>query len=179
MSRIGKRPVAVPKGVEIKLSGRHIAVKGPKGQVARDLPEGVEVKAAADEINVLPPSRPKQTTALQGLTRTLIANMVQGVTDGFKKELDMEGVGYRAAVKGGSLEILVGFSHPVVFPIPAGITIEVDKNNRISVKGSDKEKVGQVAADIRAVRPPEPYKGKGIRYAGEYVKRKVGKAGSK
>lgn len=180
MSRIGKKPVAVPKGVEVKLSGRHIAVKGPKGQVARSLPEGVEVKTAPDEINVLPPSRPKQTTALQGLTRTLIANMVQGVTSGFQKDLDMEGVGYRAAVKGKVLEILVGFSHPVNFPIPEGIAIEVDaKTNRISVKGSDKEKVGQVAADIRSVRPPEPYKGKGIRYAGEYIKRKVGKAGSK
>ncbi len=179
MSRIGKKPVAVPKGVEVVLSGRHIAVKGPKGRVARDLPEGVQVQVAAEAVTVLPPARPKETTALQGLTRTLIANMVQGVTAGFSKDLDMEGVGYRAAVKGRVLEILVGLSHPVNFPIPEGITIEVDKNNRISVKGSDKEKVGQVAADIRAVRPPEPYKGKGIRYAGEYIRRKVGKAGSK
>src|SRR5512138_3814080 len=180
MSRIGKKPVAVPKGVEIKLSGRHIAVKGPKGQVARDLPAGVEVKAAADEVNVLPPSRPKETTALQGLTRTLIANMVEGVTSGFQKDLDMEGVGYRAAAKGKVLEIQAGFSHVVQFPVPDGITIDVDaKTNRISVKGSDKERVGQVAADIRAVRPPEPYKGKGIRYAGEVIRRKVGKAGSK
>ncbi len=180
MSRIGKKPIAVPKGVEVKLSGRSMSVKGPKGQVGRTLPEGVQVQVAAAEIVVLPPSRPKETTALQGLTRTLIANMVEGVTTGFQKDLDMEGVGYRAASKGKVLEIQAGFSHVVQFPVPDGITIDVDaKTNRISVKGSDKERVGQVAADIRAVRPPEPYKGKGIRYAGEVIRRKVGKAGSK
>ncbi len=180
MSRIGKKPVAVPKGVEVKLDGRTMSVKGPKGLVGRTLPEGVKIEVGAAEIVVLPPTRPKETTALQGLTRTLIANMVEGVTSGFHKELDMEGVGYRAAAKGKVLEIQAGFSHVVQFPVPEGITIDVDaKTNRISVKGSDKERVGQVAADIRAVRPPEPYKGKGIRYAGEVIRRKVGKAGSK
>jgi large subunit ribosomal protein L6 len=177
MSRIGKQPVQIPSGVEVKLEGRYFYAKGPLGQLGRDLPPGVEVQIEKDQISVLPPTRPKETTAMQGLSRSLIFNVVNGVTNGYQKDLDMEGVGYRALVKGPVLELMVGFSNPVQFPIPGGITAEVDKNNRITIKGVDKEKVGQVAADIRAVRPPEPYKGKGIRYADERIKRKAGKAG--
>ncbi len=159
------------------MEGRHFWAKGPLGQFGRDLPAGVEVRIEKDQILVLPPARPKETTAMQGLSRSLIFNVVNGVANGYQKDLDMEGVGYRAFVKGSVLELMVGFSNPVQFPIPDAVTAEVDKNNRISIKGVDKEKVGQVAADIRAIRPPEPYKGKGIRYAGERIKRKAGKAG--
>ena len=177
MSRIGKQPVGIPDGVEIRMEGRHFTAKGTLGQLSRDLPAGVEGEVDREEIRVLPPARPKETSAMQGLTRTLIGNMVQGVSKGYQKGLDMEGVGYRATVKGASIELLVGFSNPVIFPIPDGISAEVDRNNRITIKGIDKEKVGQVAADIRAVRPPEPYKGKGIRYVNERIRRKAGKAG--
>jgi large subunit ribosomal protein L6 len=177
MSRIGKQPVTVPSGVDAKLDGRTLTVKGPKGLLTRDLPLGVEIEIDSGEIRVLPPSRPKEKTAFQGLTRSLINNMVVGVTEGYKKELDMVGVGYRAMARGKSLEIHVGFSHSVQFNLPDGITADVDKNNRITVEGIDKEKVGQTAADIRAVRPPEPYKGKGIMYAGERIRRKAGKTG--
>ena len=179
MSRIGKQPVALPKGVEVKLQGRTFSVKGPLGRLERDLPQDVEVKVDGGAVQVLPPSRPKQTAALQGLTRTLVNNMVMGVSQGFAKNLDMEGVGYRANVKGNILEIHVGYSKPVEFPLPVGITAAVDKSNRITIKGIDKEQVGQTAANIRSIRPPEPYKGKGIRYAGEKIRRKVGKAGAK
>lgn len=178
MSRIGKKPVAIPKGVDIKLDGRRITVKGPKGLLARELPYGVEVKIEAEAVNVLPPSRPKEKTAFQGLVRSLINNMVVGVSEGYQKDLDMVGVGYRALSKGNTLEIHAGYSHPVEFRLPDGISAEVDKNNRITVRGIDKEKVGQAAADIRAIRPPEPYKGKGIQYAGERIRRKAGKAGA-
>ncbi len=177
MSRIGKQPVTVPSGVDAKLDGRTLTVKGPKGLLTRDLPLGVDIEIDSGEIRVLPPSRPKEKTAFQGLTRSLINNMVVGVTEGYKKELDMVGVGYRAMARGKSLEIHVGFSHSVQFNLPDGITADVDKNNRITVEGIDKEKVGQTAADIRAVRPPEPYKGKGIMYAGERIRRKAGKTG--
>jgi large subunit ribosomal protein L6 len=177
MSRIGKKPVIIPKGVDIKLEGRRITVKGPKGLLARELPLGVDVQVGTEEVNVLPPSRPKEKTAFQGLVRSLINNMVVGVSEGYQKDLDMVGVGYRALSKGNTLEIYAGYSHPVQFRLPEGISAEVDKNNRITVKGIDKEKVGQTAADIRAIRPPEPYKGKGIQYAGERIRRKAGKAG--
>lgn len=179
MSRVGKQPVQIPKGVEVKLEGRDFSVKGPKGTLARELPFGVEVSLDTEVISVLPPSRPKETTAMQGLTRSLINNMVVGVFEGFEKKLDMEGVGYRAFQKGNSIELHVGFSKPVDFKLPEGITADVDGNNRITISGVDKEKVGQTAADIRAIRPPEPYKGKGIRYVGEYINRKVGKAAVK
>lgn len=176
MSRIGKQPVPVPGGVVVSMEGRKISAKGPRGSLEKVLPLGVEVNVGQESVTVLPPSRPKQTTALQGLTRSLINNMVKGVSEGFQKQLDMEGVGYRAFQKGSGLELHVGFSNPVAFKLPDGITAEVDGNNRITVRGIDKQKVGQVAADIRSIRPPEPYKGKGIRYVGEYIKRKVGKA---
>lgn len=177
MSRIGKQPVGIPDGVEVRIEGRHFTAKGVLGQLSRDLPVGVDVEIDKGEVRILPPSRPKETSAMQGLTRTLIDNMVQGVSKGYEKGLDMEGVGYRATVKGGALELMVGFSNPVVFRIPDGIKTDVDRNNRITIKGIDKEKVGQVAADIRAIRPPEPYKGKGIRYINERIRRKAGKAG--
>jgi len=177
MSRIGKQPVQIPGGVNVKLDGRHFSAKGPLGLLGKDLPIGVEIQIDKDQILVLPPSRPKDTTAMQGLSRSLIFNVVNGVANGYQKDLDMEGVGYRAMIKGSILELMVGYSNPVQFPIPKGVTAEVDKNNRITIKGVDKEMVGQVAADIRAVRPPEPYKGKGIRYADERIKRKAGKAG--
>ncbi|UCF31218.1 MAG: 50S ribosomal protein L6 [bacterium] len=176
MSRIGKHPVQIPGGVEVRFEGRTVFAKGPLGELQRDLPAGVELKIEEDNIQVLPPQRPKEKTAMQGLTRTLIDNLVVGVSQGFTKDLDMEGVGYRAMVKGRTLELMVGFSNPVQFEIPEGISAEVGQNNRITIKGISKEKVGQTAADIRAIRPPEPYKGKGIRYAGERIKRKAGKA---
>ncbi|MFV1956258.1 MAG: 50S ribosomal protein L6 [bacterium] len=179
MSRVGKQPVQIPKGVEVKLEGRNLTARGPKGTLERELPFGVEMKLDQDAIKVLPPARPKETTAMQGLTRSLINNMVVGVSEGFEKKLDMEGVGYRAFQRGSSLELHVGFSKPVDFELPEGISAEVDGNNRITISGVDKEKVGQTAADIRAIRPPEPYKGKGIRYVGEYIRRKAGKAAIK
>jgi large subunit ribosomal protein L6 len=178
MSRIGKKPISIPKGVDIKLEGRKITVKGPKGLLSRELPLGVEVKVEAENVNVLPPSRPKEKTAFQGLVRSLINNMVVGVSDGFQKDLDMVGVGYRALSKGKILEVHAGYSHPVEFSLPEGVTAEVDKNNRITIRGIDKEKVGQTAADVRAIRPPEPDKGKGIQYVGEKIRRKAGKAGA-
>jgi large subunit ribosomal protein L6 len=177
MSRIGKKPILIPNGVDVKLEGQKITVKGPKGLLSRELPFGVEVKVGPEMVNVLPPSRPKEKTAFQGLVRSLINNMVVGVSEGYQRDLDMVGVGYRALSKGNIIEIYAGYSHPVEFRLPEGITAEVDKNNRITVRGIDKEKVGQTAADIRAIRPPEPYKGKGIQYAGERIRRKAGKAG--
>lgn len=159
MSRIGKKPITIPSGVDVKVEGRKVTVKGPQGLLIRDLPTGVQIEVKEGSIQVLPPSRPKENTAFQGLVRSLVNNMVVGVSGGFQKDLDMVGVGYRALSKGNILEIHAGFSHPVEFRLPEGITAEVDKSNRISVKGIDKEKVGQTAADIRAIRPPEPYKG--------------------
>jgi len=177
MSRIGKQPVPIPSGVEVKLDGRKATVKGPKGLLSRELPRGVEIEIGSDSLQVLSPSRPKEKTAFQGLTRTLLNNMVVGVSQGYTRELDMVGVGYRATSKGRSIEIHVGFSHPVEFSLPDGISADVDKSNRITISGIDKEKVGQTAADIRAIRPPEPYKGKGIMYVGEKIRRKAGKTG--
>ena len=177
MSRIGKMPVPIPSGVEVKLEGRTATVKGPKGLLVCDLPLGIEVQIDSGSLQVLPPSRPREKSSFQGLARTLLNNMVVGVSVGYQKELDMVGVGYRASSSGSALEIHVGFSHPVHFPLPEGITAEVDKANRITVRGIDKEKVGQTAADIRAIRPPEPYKGKGIMYVGEKIRRKAGKTG--
>ncbi len=177
MSRIGKQPVPIPSGVDVKLDGRRATVKGPKGLLSRDLPQGVEIEISSGSLQVLPPSRPKEKSSFQGLTRTLLNNMVVGVSEGYQKELDMVGVGYRAMSKGKGLEIHVGFSHPVQFDLPEGISAEVDKSNRIIISGIDKEKVGQTAADIRAIRPPEPYKGKGIMYVGERIRRKAGKTG--
>ena len=178
MSRIGKSPIPVPSGVDVAISGAHISVKGPKGTLERDLPGVITVRQDGDTLLVERPDDERQNRAMHGLVRSLVNNMVLGVTQGFRKELEIVGVGYRATAKGpGAMELALGFSHPVNITAPDGITFEVPAPNRIVVTGIDKEAVGQVAADIRAWRKPEPYKGKGVRYAGEYVQRKAGKAG--
>jgi large subunit ribosomal protein L6 len=176
MSRIGKNPIEIPSGVEINVSGSHVTVKGPKATLARDLHPDMSLKIEGGVATIERPTDERRHRALHGLTRTLVANMVQGVTTGFTKTLEIQGVGYRASAKGKDLEVLVGFSHPVNVPAPDGITFTVETPTRIHVAGADKQLVGQVAADIRALRPPDPYKGKGIRYEGEYVRRKAGKA---
>src|SRR5499426_1211302 len=178
MSRIGKAPIPVPGGVDVAISGTHITVKGPKGTLERDIPGVITVRQDGETLVVERPDDERQNRAMHGLVRSLVNNMVLGVTQGFRKELEIHGVGYRATSKGpGAIEMALGFSHPVNITAPEGITLEVPAPNRIVVSGIDKEAVGQVAADIRAWRKPEPYKGKGVRYAGEYVQRKAGKAG--
>ena len=178
MSRIGKSPINVPSGVDITISGRQISVKGPKGTLEREIPGEITVRQDGETLVVERPDEERQSRAMHGLVRSLVNNMVLGVTDGFVKELEIIGVGYRAAAQGPTtLDLALGFSHPVKIQAPDGITFEVPAPNRIAVKGSDKELVGQVAADIRKLRKPEPYKGKGVRYLGEHVARKAGKAG--
>ena len=177
MSRIGKAPIPVPSGVDISVDGRTIRVKGPQGELSRELPGEITVRQEDGSLLVERPNDERQNRALHGLTRSLLNNMVLGVTQGFTKELEIIGVGYRATPKGpSSIELALGFSHPVVVDAPQGITFEVPSPTRIAVKGIDKEAVGQVAANIRKIRKPEPYKGKGVRYLGEYVQRKAGKA---
>ena len=177
MSRVGRSPITVPSSVTVTLDGPTVSVKGPQGSLARTLPEGITIAQDGDTLVVTRPDDERRHRALHGLSRSLVANMVSGVTDGFTKELEIVGVGYRATAKGpGALELALGFSHPVLVDAPDGITFEVPVPTRIVVKGIDKEKVGQVAADIRKLRKPEPYKGKGVRYAGERVLRKAGKA---
>jgi len=177
MSRIGRSPIAVPSGVEVTLRDRSVEVSGPQGTLQRDLPAEITVRQLDGTLLVERPDDERNNRALHGLTRSLIQNMVTGVTAGFTKELEIVGVGYRAALKSPQqLELALGFSHPVVVDAPAGVSFEVPTPVRIVVKGIDKEAVGQVAADIRRVRKPEPYKGKGVRYAGEVVQRKAGKA---
>jgi large subunit ribosomal protein L6 len=177
MSRVGRSPIAVPSGVTVTLSGSTVNVKGPQGALERQLPEGISIAQEGDTLLVSRPDDERRHRALHGLSRSLVANMVSGVTNGFTKELEIVGVGYRAAARGSNgLELALGFSHPVVVNAPEGITFEVPVPTRIIVKGIDKEKVGQVAADIRKLRKPEPYKGKGVRYANERVLRKAGKA---
>jgi len=175
MSRIGRAPIPVPDGVSIQLSGQHVTVTGPKGELEHTVVQPIAIEQADGELRVTRPTDRGPHRALHGLTRTLVANMVEGVTDGFTKELELVGVGYRAALKGKSLELAVGYSHPVSMEPPAGITFEVPAPTQVVVRGIDKQAVGQIAAQIREVRPPEPYKGKGIRYAGEEIRRKVGK----
>ena len=178
MSRIGKAPITVPSGVDVTISGSNVTVKGPKGQLERELPGNITVRQEGDTLVVERPDDERQNRALHGLVRSLVNNMVVGVTQGFTKELEIVGVGYRANAKGpNAMELALGFSHPVNITAPEGITFEVPAPTRIVVSGIDKEKVGQVAADIRAWRKPEPYKGKGVRYAGEVVRRKAGKTG--
>jgi large subunit ribosomal protein L6 len=177
MSRIGKSPIPVPSGVQVTLDNRHVTVTGPKGTLERNLPGEITARQEDSTLLVERPDDERHNRALHGLTRSLLNNMVQGVTNGFTKELEIVGVGYRAIAKGPDrLELALGFSHPVIVDAPAGITFEVPVPTRISVKGIDKEMVGQVAANIRKIRKPEPYKGKGVRYAGEHVVRKAGKA---
>jgi large subunit ribosomal protein L6 len=178
MSRIGKAPIPVPSGVDISFSGSTITVKGPKGELSRELPEQVTVRQDGDELLVERVNDERDARAMHGLIRSLVSNMVVGVTDGFRKELDIVGVGYRAAVKGSNgIELALGFSHSVLVEAPEGISFVVPAPTRIEVHGIDKQLVGQVAADIRAWRKPEPYKGKGVRYVDEHVRRKAGKAG--
>ena len=175
MSRIGRKPVAVPEAVTVSLAPGNIAVKGPKGELTQTYSQDMTVSQEDGTILVARPTDRGEHRALHGLTRSLIANMVEGVTDGFEKRLEIQGVGYRAALKGKNLELALGFSHPVSIEAPEGIDFEVPQPTEIIIRGIDKQLVGQVAADIRKRRPPEPYKGKGIRYRGEQVLRKVGK----
>lgn len=177
MSRIGKAPILVPSGVAVAIDGAHVSVKGPKGELAWAMPDDITVSQEGDQLLVVRPDDERRHRALHGLARSLVANMVVGVTEGFKKDLEIVGVGYRAQAQGPSkLELQVGFSHSVPVVAPDGVTFEVPAPNRITVLGIDKQLVGQVAADIRKIRKPEPYKGKGIRYAGERVVRKAGKS---
>jgi large subunit ribosomal protein L6 len=179
MSRIGKKPISIASGVKVTLDGQNIKVEGPKGKLERTIHEQVEIKVDADQLLVT--SRQESSnTALQGLSRSLIANMVDGVVNGFSKVLEINGVGYRAEMKGSTLNLSLGYSHPIEYPLPKGISAEVDtKANRITVSGIDKEQVGATAAKIRSFREPEPYKGKGIKYLDERIVRKAGKTGAK
>lgn len=178
MSRIGHQPVEIPSGVDIKIDGTHVRVKGPKGELEFTFSSKLEIKEENDEVVITRPNDQREARALHGTTRALINNMVLGVTEGFEKELRLVGVGYRASLSGNNLVLNVGYSHPVEIEPPEGITFEVgERSQQVIVRGYDKQKVGQIAADVRKVRPPEPYKGKGIRYQGEWIRRKAGKAG--
>ncbi|MBM4251165.1 MAG: 50S ribosomal protein L6 [Deltaproteobacteria bacterium] len=179
MSRIGKKPISLPKGVEVKLSGRTISVKGPKGTLSRALHGDIDVKVDGQSLTFVPRPEAEDAARFHGLTRTLVNNMVVGVTEGFSRRLKLVGVGYRAASQGKGLSLSLGYSHPVVFDPPAGIELKVDAQTTIVVSGADKEMVGQVAAKIRGFRPPEPYHGKGVRYEDEHIATKVGKAAGK
>ncbi|MGK5552077.1 50S ribosomal protein L6 [Actinomadura kijaniata] len=177
MSRIGRLPVTVPSGVEVKIDGREVTVKGPKGTLSHTVAEPIEVKLEDGTVTVSRPNDINTVRALHGLTRSLINNMVVGVTEGYKKTLVIQGVGYRVVAKGQNLEFSLGYSHPIVVEPPEGIKFTVEKPTQLVVEGIDKQKVGEVAANIRKLRKPDPYKGKGVRYEGEQIRRKVGKAG--
>jgi len=179
MSRIGKRPITIPAKVEVTIDGQLVQVKGPKGDLSRTLPALVTLTQEGQEIKVIRDNDSRKARERHGLCRTLVDNMIQGVSQGFEKKLEIQGVGYRAQAQGSKLTLNVGYSKPVEMEMPQGISVAVNNNTEVVVSGIDKELVGNVAAKIRAVRPPEVYKGKGIRYAGEYVRRKVGKAGKK
>jgi large subunit ribosomal protein L6 len=179
MSRIGKAPITIPSGVEVSIAGRTVTVKGSKGSLTRDIPGDIIVTKEDSTITVSRPADDRINRSMHGLTRTLIHNMVVGVTEGYAKELDIVGVGYRAEAQGQNLRLALGFSHPVIVPAPEGITFDVPQQTKVIVKGIDKELVGQVAANIRSIRKPEPYKGKGVRYVNERIIRKAGKAGKK
>ncbi|HIT51067.1 MAG TPA: 50S ribosomal protein L6 [Candidatus Aveggerthella excrementigallinarum] len=177
MSRIGKMPITVPAGVDVKIDGTTVTVKGPKGELTRSFPETMMIEQEGEQITVKRPNDERENRSFHGLTRTLIANMIEGVTNGYSKKLVLVGVGYRAALKGKDLELSLGYSHPVTVEAPEGITFECPSQTEIIVSGISKEQVGQMAANVRAWRKPEPYKGKGIRYDNEVVRRKLGKAG--
>jgi large subunit ribosomal protein L6 len=175
MSRIGKKPVPVPNGVQANVEGQRVKVKGPKGLLELTLPEDVDVAVESGAVTVKPRNETKRARAMWGLSRSLVANLVTGVTNGFEKRLEITGVGYRASLQGKNLQLALGYSHDVQYPIPEGIAITTPRPTEIVIAGIDKQKVGQVAAEIRGFRPPEPYKGKGVKYAGEYIFRKEGK----
>ncbi|OJH18597.1 50S ribosomal protein L6 [Heyndrickxia sp. FSL K6-6286] len=177
MSRVGKKPIEIPSGVTVTLDGNHVTVKGPKGELTRSFNPDISINIEENVINITRPTDNKEHRALHGTTRALLANMVEGVSKGFEKSLELIGVGYRAQKQGSKLVLNVGYSHPVEFEAEEGLEIEVPSNTKVIVKGTSKERVGALAANIRGVRPPEPYKGKGIRYEGEYVRRKEGKTG--
>ena len=178
MSRIGKLPVALPQGVTVTVGKAEIQVKGPKGSLATPLPGGITCKVEGGAAHLARRNDERQQRALHGLARALLANAVKGVSSGWSRDLDIQGIGYRAIVQGKNIEFALGYSHPIVFPVPEGIAVTVEKQTRVSVSGVDRQKVGQVAAEIRSLRPPEPYKGKGIRYLDEVIKKKVGKTGA-
>ncbi|HKI22741.1 MAG TPA: 50S ribosomal protein L6 [Gaiellaceae bacterium] len=175
MSRIGKKPIELPAGVSVSIDPGRVMVNGPLGELTQQVPQRMKIEQGDGELTVTRPTERGDDRALHGLTRSLVANMVEGVTKGYERKLEIQGVGYRAALRGTSLELSVGFSHPVVIEPRQGISFEVPTPTEVIVKGIDKQQVGQTAAEVRRVRPPEPYKGKGIRYEGEYVRRKVGK----
>jgi large subunit ribosomal protein L6 len=177
MSRIGKMPIAIPAGVEVKIDGQEISVKGPKGSLSHTVPAPITVVMEDNNLIVARPDDERNSRSLHGLTRTLIANNIEGVTKGFSKGLEIVGTGYRVTAKGSALEFALGYSHPILVEPPTGISFQVEGNTKITVVGIDKQAVGEVAANIRKLRKPEPYKGKGVRYAGEVVRRKAGKAG--
>jgi len=177
MSRIGRKPIAVPAGVKVTIEGRTVSVTGPKGTLSREIPGAVSFALEADVITVTRPDDSKTNRSMHGLCRTLIANMVEGVATGFRTDLEINGVGYRAAKAGNKLTLALGYSHPIEINPPAGITFEVDGQTKVAVLGANKELVGQIAAEIRSLRKPEPYKGKGIKYVNEVIRRKAGKAG--
>jgi len=179
MSRIGRKSIPVPTGVDITINGQTVAVKGPKGQLSHTLAEPITIERAENELVVKRPNDERKAKELHGLSRTLVANMVVGVTDGYRKTLEIAGTGYRVTAKGKDLEFALGFSHPVVVPAPDGITFTVERPTLFHIAGIDKQQVGEVAANIRKIRPPEPYKGKGVKYQGEVIRRKAGKAGKK
>ncbi|MBI3322346.1 MAG: 50S ribosomal protein L6 [Candidatus Omnitrophica bacterium] len=176
MSRVGKMPIPVPSGVKVEIQGRTVQVEGPKGKLSHELPEVLTIERKEANLHVTRSSEEKRVKSLHGLHKSLVQNMVKGVTDGYTKELELVGVGYKAAITGTNLEMFVGFTHAVVYPIPKGITLETPKPTQVVVRGIDKYLVGQVAARIRAFAKPEPYKGKGIKYVGEVIRRKAGKA---
>ena len=178
MSRIGKQPITIPSGVTVSVDDGQIQVKGPKGELSGAVPEGITASIDDGQLSFVRPDDSKPARANHGLARALANNMVVGCSEGFVKRLEIEGVGYRADVKGKVLNLLLGFSHPVNMPIPEGLKVAVDANTKVSIEGADKQVVGQFAADIRSLRPPEPYKGKGVRYEDEHIRRKVGKAGA-
>jgi large subunit ribosomal protein L6 len=177
MSRIGRLPIEIPAGVTVSVDGSAVTVKGPKGELALNVASPIEVKVEDGQVLVTRPDDERESRSLHGLTRTLISNQIVGVTQGYTKGLEVVGTGYRVAQKGSSVEFALGFSHPVLIDPPAGITLTVEGNNKLTVSGIDKQAVGEAAANIRKIRKPEPYKGKGVRYAGEIVRRKAGKAG--
>lgn len=179
MSRIGRKPIPVPAGVDVAIEGRTVLVKGPKGELSHTVAEPIAVAIEGAELLVTRPNDERKAKELHGLSRTLVANMIVGVTEGYRKTLEIAGTGYRVVAKGADLEFALGFSHPVVVPAPAGITFTVERPTVFHVSGIDKQQVGEVAANIRKIRPPEPYKGKGVKYQGEVIRRKAGKAGKK